>query len=317
MDVAKANLVAQQAAVRRLDELARFKKIAAPFDGVVTERNVDIGDLVTANGTSGKPLFRVSDIHRVRIYVDVPQALLGGMQKGLKATLELPGHKGRYRAELVNTSNAVGEDTRTALIELQADNPDGKLWPGSFAEVEFHIPAPPGTLLIPASALVFGRHGMEVAKVGDGSKVALAPIVVGRNLGNEIEITSGVALDDALVDNPQETIVVGETVKIMNDKKRTIRLASDAPRCLRSNRGEGTRTVPMVVVCGPAVRWRWSGASRTAGSPIVHHASWGCAISPPAPRCGPFSARSWRRTPTSVARRDRRSSCRSCRARRN
>ena len=139
--VAKADIVAQQAAVRRLDELASFEKIRAPFDGVITARNVDLGDLVTANGTSGRPLFQVSDIHRVRVYVDVPQAYLGDMAKGLKATLELPGHKGGFDAELVSTSNALTEGSRTATIELQADNQQGKLWPGAYASVQFHVPA--------------------------------------------------------------------------------------------------------------------------------------------------------------------------------
>ena len=222
VDVAKANIVAQEAAVRRLDELSRFEKIVAPFDGVVTARNVDLGDLVTANGTSGKALFKVSDIRRVRVYVDVPQAFLGDMKKGLTATLDLPGRTGRYQAELVSTSNAVGEDSRTALIELQAENADGKLWPGSFAEVAFHMPSASGTLLIPATALVFGRSGMEVARVGADSKVQLQPVVLGRNLGNDVEIASGIAMGDSLIDNPQETTVSGETVEIADRKDKGV-----------------------------------------------------------------------------------------------
>ncbi len=216
--VAKADTVAQQAAVRRLDELASFEQIKAPFDGVITARNVDLGDLVTANGTSGKPLFQVSDIHRVRVYVDVPQAYLGDMAKGLKATLDLPGHKGGFGAELVATSNALVEGSRTATIELQADNAQGKLWPGAYASVQFHVPAAAGTLTIPTTALVFSRHGLQVAKVGDSQKVMLEPVTIGRNLGNDVEIASGVAMGDALIDNPQETTVSGETVAITGRK---------------------------------------------------------------------------------------------------
>ena len=138
--VAKANVVAQQAAVNRLQELIGFEQIRAPFDGVVTARNVDVGDLVNAGGTTGRALFQVADIHRMRVYVNVPQGFLGELAPGVKATLRLPGLKETFEAELVSTANALVENSRTALVELQADNPDGKLWPGAFAEVHFHIP---------------------------------------------------------------------------------------------------------------------------------------------------------------------------------
>ena len=212
--VAKANLAAQQAAVQRLEELASFEKITAPFDGVVTQRNVDVGDLVTANGTSGKPLFQVSDIHRVRIYVDVPQAFLGGMKAGVTATLQIPGEAHTFKAVVSSTANALVEDSRTALVELQADNTDDKLWPGAFAEVSFHIPAQPGTLVLPATALVFGRKGMEVAAVGKDHVVTLRPVSVGRNLGTDVEIVKGLQPGDELIDNPLETTVSGEKVRL-------------------------------------------------------------------------------------------------------
>ena len=212
--VAKANLTAQQAAVQRLEELASFEKITAPFDGVVTQRNVDVGDLVTANGTTGKPLFQVSDIHRVRIYVDVPQAFLSGMKAGVKATLTLPSKTGTLGAAISSTANALGESSRTALVELQADNTDDKLWPGAFAEVAFHMPAQPGTLVVPATALVFGRAGMQVAAVDRERVVTLRPVTVGRNFGNNVEIVKGIALGDELIDNPLETTVSGEKVRI-------------------------------------------------------------------------------------------------------
>lgn len=216
--VAKANIATQQAAVQRLEELASFEKITAPFDGVVTQRNVDVGDLVTANGTAGKPLFQVSDIHRVRIYVDVPQAFLGGMKAGVKATLTIPGKTDTFGAAISSTANALGEGSRTALVELQADNAGDKLWPGAFAEVSFHIPAQPGTLVLPATALVFGRSGMEVAAVGKDRVVTLRPVTVGRNLGNDIEIVKGLHPDDELIDNPLETTVSGEKVRV-GDKR--------------------------------------------------------------------------------------------------
>ena len=216
VSVAKANVVAQQAAVSRLEELTGFEQIKAPFDGVVTARNVDIGDLVNAGGNTGRALFQVADISRMRIYVNVPQAFLEDLAPGIKATLHLPGQKETFEAELVSTSNALAENSRTALVELQADNPDGKLWPGAFAEVHFHIPADPNTLSIPLTALVFGAQGMRVAALDAEDKVALKPVVVGRNLGNRVEIESGLAPSDRLVDSPLESTQTGDAVNIAN-----------------------------------------------------------------------------------------------------
>ncbi len=216
--VAKANITAQQAVVNRLNELAGFEQIKAPFDGVVTARSVNVGDLVNAGGTTGRALFHVADIHRMRVYVNVPQAFFGEMKEGLKATLALPGRDEGFAAELVSTSNAVAEGSRTALVQLQTDNPDGRLWPGAFTEVRFHIASDPSTLRVPATTLVFGKRGMYVAAVDGASKVALHPVVLGRNLGSEVEIKSGVSPSDRLIDNPQETINAGDSVRVAGDE---------------------------------------------------------------------------------------------------
>ena len=217
LEVAKANIVTQQAAVSRLEALAGFKQIVAPFDGIVTARNVDIGDLVTAEGKSGHPLFRVSDLHRMRTYVDVPQAYLDAMKPGLKATLSVVGKHKTFPAELVSTSNAVAENSRMALIELQSNNPDDELWPGSFAEVHFHVPSDGDTLRIPATALVFAKHGIQVARVNANDRVELVSVVLGHNLGADVEVKSGVALSDRLIDNPQESTTDGEAVHIAGE----------------------------------------------------------------------------------------------------
>src|SRR6202167_1110657 len=226
--VAKANVVAQQAAVSRLTELTGFEQIKAPFDGVVTARNVDIGDLVNAGGNTGRALFQVADISRMRIYVNVPQAFLEDLAPGIKATLHLPGQKETFEAELVSTSNALAENSRTALVELQADNPEGKLWPGAFAEVHFHIPADPNTLSIPLTALVFGAQGMRVAALDAEDKVALKPVVVGRNLGNRVEIESGLAPSDRLVDSPLESTQTGDAVNIADADAKPVAPESTA-----------------------------------------------------------------------------------------
>ena len=228
VSVAKANVVAQQAAVSRLEELTGFEQIKAPFDGVVTARNVDIGDLVNAGGNTGRALFQVADISRMRIYVNVPQAFLEDLAPGIKATLHLPGQKETFEAELVSTSNSLAENSRTALVELQADNPDGKLWPGAFAEVHFHIPADPNTLSIPLTALVFGAQGMRVAALDAEDKVALKPVVVGRNLGNRVEIESGLAPSDRLVDSPLESTQNGDAVNIANADAKPVAPESTA-----------------------------------------------------------------------------------------
>jgi len=218
LSVAKANIVAQQANVGRLEELTRFKEVRAPFDGVVTARNVDIGDLLTAGGTSGRPLYRVSDLHRVRAYVNVPQAFLAVMRPGLKASLHVPGQEASFDAEVTSTANAIAEDSRKGLVELQADNPEGKLWPGAFVEVRFHVPSDPGTLRVAATALVFDRNGTQVAQVGDDHRVALKPVTLGRNLGNEVEVRAGVGITDRLIDNPQEFLASGDVVRVAGEE---------------------------------------------------------------------------------------------------
>ncbi|SHG70657.1 efflux RND transporter periplasmic adaptor subunit [Bradyrhizobium erythrophlei] len=224
--VAKANVRAQQAVVNRLQELSGFEQIKAPFDGVVTARNVNIGDLLNAGGTSGRALYQVADIHRMRIFVNVPQAFLGDLKPGVKATLHLPGQQETFEAELTSTSNALEETSRTALIELQADNPDGKLWPGAFTEVQFHIPSDPGTLRIPSTALIFGTNGMRVAAVDANNKVVLKPVRLGRDLGNRVEIQSGLSLTDRLIDNPQESIEAGAIVRIAGSDVKRPKLAA-------------------------------------------------------------------------------------------
>ena len=230
--VAKANVLTQQAAVGRLEELVRFKEIKAPFDGVVTARSIDVGDLVNAGGNSGKALFRVADLHRMRIYVDVPQAFYGAMKPGLTATLHVPGQPAPIAASVVSTSNAVSEDSRKALIELQADNPDGKLWPGAFAEVQFHIPSDPHVLRLPVTALIFDRQGLRVAQVLPDDKLALKPVEIGRNLGNDVEVRSGVALGERYVDNPLETLQAGDVVRVGGKDAPAAKLATLGSRAV-------------------------------------------------------------------------------------
>jgi multidrug efflux pump subunit AcrA (membrane-fusion protein) len=165
----------------------------------------------------------------VRIYVNVPQGFLGELAPGVHATLRLPGLKETFEAEMASTSNSLAESSRTALIELQADNADGKLWPGAFAEVHFHIPTDANALSVPLTALVFGQRGMQVAVIdSSSSRVTLKPVRLGRNLGNRVEIESGVSLSDRLIDNPPESMQTGDAVRLAATDAGAATTASNA-----------------------------------------------------------------------------------------
>ncbi len=214
--VVKATAVtARTAALQRLLELEGFKHIVAPFAGVVTARRTDIGALINAGGGGGPALFDVADIHAVRIYVRVPQALSASVQNGTEATLSLPQYPGRvFTAAVVTSSNAVQTASRTVLVQLQADNPDGALLPGTFAQVSFKLPPAPGVLQLPATALIFQAHGLQVATVEAGGRVAVRDIQIGRDLGTAVEVLSGISATDQVILNPPDTITAGQIVQV-------------------------------------------------------------------------------------------------------
>ena len=212
---------AAQANVARLKSLQSFNRLVAPFDGVVTARGVDVGHLAAAGGNSGKPLFTVSDIHKVRVYVNVPQAFLGELKPGLAASLVLPQFPGQpFSAELTTTSNSVAPNSRSALVELLADNPEGKLWPGSFAEVHFHLDAKGNVLRIPATALFFGPRGIELALLMPDGTVSMSKVQLGRNLGREVEVLSGLPPDATVIDSPPKSLIPGQMVSVAGRQQR-------------------------------------------------------------------------------------------------
>lgn len=209
-----AAVIAAEAEVQRLAALENFKRITAPFDGVVTARKTDVGALINAGGGTGPELFAVADIHQMRIYVRVPQAFAPQLRIGMTATLKLPQQAARTAlATLATTANAIAMDSRTILAELHADNADGVLLPGTFAEVHFQLPEPPDVLRLPTSALLFRAQGLEVATVGPGDRVVLKPIEAGRDLGTDIEVTAGITAADRVIDSPPDSIAAGELVK--------------------------------------------------------------------------------------------------------
>jgi RND family efflux transporter MFP subunit len=210
----KATMDASAANLKRLAALESFKSIVAPFDGVVTARNTDIGALINV-GTTGPALFEVSDLHRVRIYVQVPQAFSGQLHPGLKATLEMPQYPGQpFDAVLVSMSHAMNPTSRSMLVQLQADNPDSKFFAGAYCQVHFQLPSDPKVMRVPATALVPGNQGMEVAVLGTNNKVQIKPIEIGRDFGDSAEVVAGLSSADRVIDSPPETVQSGDQVRL-------------------------------------------------------------------------------------------------------
>jgi RND family efflux transporter MFP subunit len=215
LNAAKADMAAAQADIDRLQSLENFKQVVAPFDGTVTARETDIGALINAGSAGNAQLFSVADTHKVRIYVKVPQRLTGNIHPGLTAELRLPQYPGKvFTAKATTTTRSVNTSSRTLLVELQADNPDGLLQPGTYVEAQLNLPSDPNTVLIPASAILFRQHGLEVAVVGDDDKVTLKKIGLGRNLGVQVEVTDGLLLSDRIVDSPPDSLGFGDIVRI-------------------------------------------------------------------------------------------------------
>lgn len=211
---AKTALVnAARANVERLRALSGFKRIVAPFDGIVTSRSVDTGALVTAGIGDATPLFTVADIRKVRIYVRVPQVYSAAVHPGMAASLSLPEYPDRsFKAELVRTAQAISDGSGTVLVQLLADN-DGALKPGAYTQVSFELARSRDVLRVPASAVIFRQDGLAVATVGRDDRVAIKPIVVTRDLGNELEIGSGIAAADQIIDNPPDALAAGDRVQ--------------------------------------------------------------------------------------------------------
>jgi RND family efflux transporter MFP subunit len=215
-----ASVLAAEANVQRLAAMEDFKRIVAPFDGIVTARETDVGALINAGSGQGPELFRVADTHRMRIYVRVPQALSGDIAGGQTAELVLPQHPNHpLQATVATTSHAINQSSRTLLVELQADNPHGDLQPGTYAEVHFKLPDSPDTLRLPTSALLFRQDGLKVATVGSDDRISLKPVTIGRDLGTEVEIASGLSPADRVVNSPSDSIAQGDIVRPAQDEK--------------------------------------------------------------------------------------------------
>ena len=211
VDAAKANL-------EKLEALKGFAKITAPFDGVITARNIDIGSLVSADASNRQPLFVVSDIHEMRIYVRAPQVYAAVLKVGMKAKLQLPDYPERaFDVHIATTSNAIDNKSRALLVELHADNKEDLLKPGAFAQVEFELPPEPNAMTIPSSALLFRDLYTYVATVDNQSHIRLKRIQIARDYGARVQIDGGLSIEDRIVRNPPESLAEGDEVRVAGE----------------------------------------------------------------------------------------------------
>jgi RND family efflux transporter MFP subunit len=216
--IAEANVT--QSEVDRLTALEAFKRILAPFDGIVTSRTTDVGALINAGSgaSAGPQLFRVADVHEMRVFVQVPQEVSSNMRAGLTAEMTLPQYPDKtFKAVVSTTSEAINKTARTLLVELHANNTDNLLQPGTFAQVRFNLADAPGTLRIPTSALIFREDGPQVAILAPGDKVDLRSIKLGRNLGTEFEVLAGLSASDTVINSPPDSLSQGEEVRVSKD----------------------------------------------------------------------------------------------------
>ena len=216
----KAELEVATQNVARYAALESFKRVVAPFDGVVIARLTDVGDYVNAAGgdagarTNSTQLFTVADVHRMRVFVQMPQSYAGALAPGVEAMLYLPMQSAApTRASFLTTARAYSVNTRTSVTELMVENPDGKLWPGTYVDVHFQVPSDPRVVTIPEQALIFDAEGIQVAAVDAQNRVALRRVTLGYNLGQSIQVTSGIEATDRLVNNPPAGLLSGQSVR--------------------------------------------------------------------------------------------------------
>jgi RND family efflux transporter MFP subunit len=214
----KAKTAAANAAaanVARLSATQGFTRLTAPFAGTITSRSTQIGQLVSAGASTAQPLFTVSDISRIRIYVRVPQNASGRIRVGMHAKLELPEYPGRsFDAVLTRTADAVDPTSGTVLVELQASNGDHALKPGAYAQVTFPVADVGNHVQLPASALIVNASGTRVAVLGPDGKAHFRDVTVGQDNGNQVEISAGIGLNDRVIDSPPDSLASGDAVRI-------------------------------------------------------------------------------------------------------
>jgi RND family efflux transporter MFP subunit len=223
----KAAVKSSQANVERLEVLAGYKKITAPFDGIVTSRDTDVGALINAGGSSGPPMFVISDISKLRVYVNVPQNYVPAVRLGAKAVIGVPEYPNRtFPATVEASSQAVDVNSGTTRMQLGLDNSSGELMPGGYASVRLSLQREDATPLhIPSSALIFNQKGLRVATVGPDSKVVFKTVTIARDLGRDIELASGLSPDDRVIVAPPDGIADGDEVRVVGNKGKPARVS--------------------------------------------------------------------------------------------
>ncbi len=213
---AQANLAAADANVRRLEQLEGFKKVYAPFSGVLTRRNVDPGALINAGaGASGRELFDIARVDPLRVFTSVPQAYSPDIKVGAETYItlqELPGQK--FKAKIARTAEAIDTNTRTLLTEVDVPNKDERLLPGSFGEVHFAVGSNVNKVTVPVNAMLFRAQGAQLAVVGPDGRVQLRPINIGKDYGATLEILGGVSTEDQVIINPPDSLEEGQLVNV-------------------------------------------------------------------------------------------------------
>jgi RND family efflux transporter MFP subunit len=198
-----------QANVQRLRELQSFEKVYAPFDGVVTARNVDTGQLIDPG--AGKELFHLQAIQTLRVYTNLPQVYTNNIKRGLKIDMTFAEHAGKtYHGTLARTSDAIDPASRTLLVEIDVDNRGGELLPGSLAQVHFKTPAAGPVFIVPAAALIFRKEGLRLGVVGSGGVAHLVPVVIGEDDGANVQIVNGLNAGDRVIQDPPDSLIEGE-----------------------------------------------------------------------------------------------------------
>ncbi len=201
--------------VRRLEEMQHFQKVYAPFDGVITARNIDFGALINAGGNApGKELFDIAATNRLRVYINVPQQYSRAVRTGARAELtqaEFPGR--RFVGEIVRSADSIDPTSRTLLTEVDVDNPKGELLPGAFLSVHLKLSSQSASAVVPVNALIFRAAGMQVAIVR-GNRAELQTVTIGRDFGTEVEVVSGVSPEDQVIENPSDSLTSGTEVRV-------------------------------------------------------------------------------------------------------
>jgi RND family efflux transporter MFP subunit len=213
----KAMVASAESNVRRLQEMQSFEKIYAPFEGVITAHNTDVGHLINSGaGAPATELFHIASVRKLRVYVNVPQQYSPAAKPGLTADLTLQEFPGRrFKGTLVRTAEAIDITSRTLLVEIDVDNASGELLPGAYTEVHLKVPAGVQSLIVPVSALIFRSEGLQVATLRDGDRAQLTEVTLGRDMGSEVEVASGLSANDSVIINPPDSLVEGETVRIV------------------------------------------------------------------------------------------------------